>query len=77
MGYFVVVCKIRIGRSVVNGNDLSGWRREFEIVRYGEGVVVDEIDDEIRGFFIVEKLGKEERLLMFVLVLFDKKICKM
>ena len=38
---------------------------------------MDETDDEVRGLFTAEKLGKEERLPMFVSVLLDKKTCKM
>lgn len=41
---------------------MSGNKREFEVVRYVEEVVVDENDDEVLGFFKVEEFGKESCL---------------
>lgn len=41
---------------------MSGNKREPEVVRYVEEVVVDENDDEVLGLFKAEESGKESRL---------------
>ena len=77
VGHFAAVCKTKPGSNAVGGNSLSSRRREPEVAKYVEEVVVDETDDEVLGLFTAEESGKEGRLPMSVSVLLDKKSCKM
>lgn len=51
------LCVKQTGSSAVSGNSLSGRRREPEVAKHAEEVVVDEMD-EVLGFF---KLRSQEK----------------
>lgn len=76
VGYYVSVCQIKFSNDLIIVNKLVGRKRGFGKLKYLE-VVKEEIeDDEVLGIFVVKDFGKDEYILIFMLVMLDYKSCK-